>query len=123
AGLGAFALQHRGERLALRVARALVDHRLHGATALVDRARPGVEVERAEAVQADVAEMAFIDAERHHRAAITVLRQGVELAGAAVIAVAVDEMRTFDAPRGLGHRVLLVRRPRAITPEVASPAQ
>src|SRR5207248_3939315 len=78
---------------------------------LVDRTRPGIKVERAKAVQADIAEIAFVDLERHHRAAVAVLRQRVELAGAAVVAVAIDEMRTFDAPGRRGH----VRPPSLMT--------
>jgi hypothetical protein len=103
ARLRLLALEDRRQRLALRRVGAHVDHRQHAAVALVNGAGPRPDVDRAEAVQARRAEMALLDLPGGDRDARAVGGQRVELAGAAVGAVAVDDMRALDAPMDLGH--------------------
>ena len=88
---------------ALSLVGALVDHRQALAIALVDRAGPGDQADPVQAGERHVAEMPLVDPHRHGRPAVAVGRQGIELAGAAEVAVAGAELRTFDSPVDIGH--------------------
>src|SRR5439155_22274477 len=112
AGVGALTLEDGDEGGPLGVTRPLVDDRLHAPVALVNGAGPGIDVDGVEPAQAGVAEMTGIDAPGDYRAARAVRRPRVELTRTAVIAVAVDEVRAFDAPvRGGRHGFLPLMLP------------
>src|SRR5439155_18487419 len=98
AGVGALTLEDRDEGGPLGVPRPLVDDRSHAPVALVNGAGPGIDVDGVEPVQAGVAEMTAVYPPGDYRAARVVRRSRVELTRTAVIAVAVDEVRAFDAP-------------------------
>jgi len=85
------------QRLALPFVGALVDDRLHRAVAFVDRARPGIGDREVEAVEPDVAEMAAVDVRRAEATAIALGRPRLELAGTAIVAIAVAEIDAFEA--------------------------
>ena len=69
----------------------------------VDRAGPGGGRGQAQAVEFHLAIMAFVDMYADRRAAIAIGGQGVELAGAAIRAIAGRDLGTADHPFGKGH--------------------
>ena len=68
------------KRLALRLSRMIADHdeRL-AALALVDRFRPCEHPAPSHAAKVEIAKVTLVDAQRRHRAAVAVGRQGIEL--------------------------------------------
>src|SRR5215472_3864048 len=96
--LGLAAAEHGRERLALRRVGALVDDHLHRAVALVDRAGPGVEDGKAEAVERNLTKMAALNPAGLEAAAIAAAWALLELAGTAVVAIAVAEGDGLNAP-------------------------
>src|ERR1022692_4996839 len=94
------------ERIALLLVGAFVDDNLHGAIALVYRAGPAVYRGCAQAVKLYVAEMPFLYLVSNGRAAAAVRRQRVELAWAAIRAVAVGELLAVNLPVDVCHGLL-----------------
>src|SRR5438132_9873478 len=92
------AIKHRGERPPLIFVGSFVNDRLHGAVAFEHRSRPGVQQGEAEAVELDRAEMAALDPAHLEAAAVALGRALLELAGAAVIAIAAAERNRLEAP-------------------------
>jgi hypothetical protein len=107
AGLGILPGEDAQQRRTLRLARTLVDHHCRLALTLVDWAGPAEDSHEREPVELGRAVLALIDLEAADRLTMSVRRQSVELTGAAVGAVAVDELAPLDAPFGVRHRRLL----------------
>ncbi len=84
-------IEHNGERLALLLVSAFIDNHLHRAVALVDRTRPGIQERVTEAVELDAAEVTAHDPAYLEALAIALAGASFELAGTAVITVAVTE--------------------------------
>jgi hypothetical protein len=91
----------------LLVVGALVDDGLTLAVTFIDRPGPRVEESCTQTVEHDVSKVATIDAHGSETTTISVSRtRGLELAGTGVVAVAVADFDSFDAPVNLWHRVL-----------------
>jgi len=97
-GFGLLAAHDLFERVALRLVGVFRNDQLPCAVALVDGSGPAPHAGCQQSVQLDVAEMPFIDLIAARRAAIAVRRQRVELARAAIVAVAVNELTSPDTP-------------------------
>jgi hypothetical protein len=100
------AAENRQQGLALALVGSLVDDGLRFAMPFMDRPWPREQTDPFEAIQANVAEVALIDAHGHGGPAVSLRRQAVELAGAAPVAVAGGEFRAFDVPIDASHGVL-----------------
>src|SRR2546429_164177 len=68
------------------------------ALAFVARARPGIGNREVEAVEPEVAEMAAVDVRRAEAAAVALGRPRLELAGTAIVAIAVAEIDALESP-------------------------
>src|SRR5258708_7668770 len=75
-----------------------VADRLHPGAALMNGRRPGDGEGGVQAIQPGRPEMAGIDVEEDDRPAVAVRRPGVELARAAIGAIAVDELHAMEFP-------------------------
>jgi hypothetical protein len=95
AGLGVVAPQDVSQSLALLGSGPLVDDVQALATGLVNRSRPAEYARRPQAVEPDRAVKARLNVVDGKPAAIAVGRQRIELAGAAIVAIAIAE---FGAP-------------------------
>src|SRR5437868_10360541 len=84
--------------VALGLAPALVHNRLHLAVPEMDRPGPGEHAGEAQAIERRLAMVALVDLNADHRLAIAVRRQRIELAGAAIGAVAIGEFTPFEFP-------------------------
>jgi len=93
----------------LRLIRADVEHGLHGPLTLVDGAGPRHGERHLQCVEPDVTEAPLVDAEERDCPAVAVCRRGVELARAAIPAVAVPELDAVEFP--VGHDVAPPARP------------
>ncbi len=91
-------MDHGRQRLTLLLVSALVDNRLHRTVAFEHRPRPSVEEAVAKAIKRDAAEVATFDPAHLEASAIAVAGAALELARAAVIAVAVAERDSLYAP-------------------------
>src|SRR5262249_29517739 len=109
-GLCILAAEDTQQRCALRLRRALIDHHCRFALALVDRARPAEDPYEFQAIEPGRSVVTLLDLEAANGLAISMRWQSVELAGAAVGAVAVDELTPFDRPFGIRHARLLTER-------------
>src|SRR5262245_40222581 len=109
-GLGVLTGEDAQQRRPLRLGCAFVDHHRRFALALVDRTRPAEDSDELQAIELGRAVMTLLDLEAADRLAMSVRRQSVELAGAAVGAVAVDELTSLDGPFGVRHGRLLTGR-------------
>jgi len=87
------------QRGGLRLGRGGIDHQLHLAVALADRAGPMIDPGCAQTCQVGVSVMAALDVKNDGRLAITAVWQDAELAGAAEIAVAIGQFQTVNFPR------------------------
>src|SRR5262249_1162495 len=103
------------QRRPLRLGGALVDHHRCFALALVYRAWPAEDSHELQAVELGRAVVTLLDLESPDRLAMSVRGQSVELAGAAVGAIAVDELTPLDRPLGIRHGRLLADAPRSCT--------
>jgi hypothetical protein len=106
-GLGILPGEDAQQRRALRFTSPLVDHDRRFAFALVNGPRPAEDSHKLEAVELGRTVMTLLDLEPADRLAMSVRRQSVELAGAPVGAVAVDELTSLDGPFGVRHGRLL----------------
>ena len=100
AGLGILAAHDAQERLPLRWGRALVNNRDNLAMALVNGARPGENAAEFQAVEFCLAVIAFVDRDPDDGLAVSMRRQGVKLARAAIGAIAMRKIPSFDSPFG-----------------------
>jgi hypothetical protein len=101
------AIYDRSERGSLLVVGALVDYCLTLAVALKNRPGPAIEECCAEAIEHDVAEMSFVDANGGETAAVSVRgTRRLELARTRVIAVAIADLDSFDVPINVRHGAL-----------------
>src|SRR6185436_1845638 len=96
--LGLAAVQDSIQRLALFRIRTLVDDDLHLTLAFEDRSGPGVDDRRAQPIELQAVEMAFLDLQNLKASASALGRQAFELAWAAVVAIAVAESFANDQP-------------------------
>ena len=105
--VGLATVQYGSKSVSLLAVRPLIDDGLSLSVALVDRSRPGVEEGGAEAIERHVAKVALVDTNGGEAAAVAVGRPTrLELARAAVIAVAIAELDSFDVPVNLCHGAL-----------------
>src|SRR3954453_368999 len=88
------------QRLALLRVSALVHKRNRLAVPFMNRSGPLEDCCKPQSVQGSVAIAAFVDFDRGHRMAVTLVRKRRELAVAAVVAGAVDELAAFELPIG-----------------------
>ena len=102
-----FARKDRQERRALRLIGSFVNDHKGLAAALMDRTGPPEGPDDMEAVEFYVAEVSFFDLVGGDRLAIAVGGQSVELARAAISAVAVHQLIRLDFPSG--HLSLQIR--------------
>src|SRR5262249_15273848 len=102
-GLGILATENAQQRSTLRLVCALVDHDRRFALTLVNGARPAEDSHEFQTVECGRSVMAALDLEPAHRLAMSVRRQSVELTGATVGAVAVDEFASLDGPFRVCH--------------------
>src|SRR5262249_40478838 len=93
---------------ALRLRRALINHHRRLAFALVDGAGPAKDPHEFEAIESGRSVVTLLDLEAANGLAVTVRRQSVELAGAGVGGVAVEEFTALDGPFGIRHGRLLM---------------
>ncbi len=100
------AMQDRVQRLTLFRVCTLVDDDLHLTLALEDRSGPGVDDRSAQTVEFQAGKMALLDLEYLETAAGAMSRQAFELAGAAIVAIAVTERLAYDQPIDACHGVL-----------------
>jgi hypothetical protein len=73
----------------------------------MDRARPGIHPSKPQAIELGIAMVALFDLDANHEMAVPVRRPGIELAWAAVGAIAMGELSAFDRPYRLRHGYLL----------------
>src|SRR5262245_12283992 len=97
-GLGLLAGEDGAQRLALRLVGPLVDDQQGLAVAFMDRSRPLHHADGLQPVQLHVAEMAFLDGEAADGLAEAVRRRRIELAPAAIGAVAGDQLVGLNNP-------------------------
>lgn len=88
---------------ALFLAAGIVDYDLRASAALVDRAGPFQNVGPDHSTEIDIAEFTFVYTHRHRGAAIAPRGQGVELTGAAPIAVAGPDLGALNHPLDVTH--------------------
>jgi hypothetical protein len=74
---------------------------------LMDSTGPGKNPSKPEAVKLGIAMVPFFDLDADHRVAVPVGRQGIELAWAAVGAIAMGELSALNRPYRLRHSHLL----------------
>jgi hypothetical protein len=98
-GLGVLTAQNACQRLALCRRGALVDDVDAFALAFVNRPRPAEDPRGAQGLKPCSAEKTLLDIVDGQSAAVAVARAGVELARAAIVAVAVAEFASLDLPR------------------------
>src|SRR5205823_8300350 len=106
AGFRVLAADDAKNGVALRLARPFVHDRLRLAVSEMDRPRPGKDAGKAQTVERGFPVMAGVDLHADHRLAIAMRRQRIELAGAAISAIAVGEFTPFEHP--FGHLILPV---------------
>src|SRR2546430_12766855 len=82
---------------------AFVDHHRRFALAFVNGPRPAEDSHELQPIERGRPVMAALDLEPAHRLAMAVCGQSVELAGAAIGAVAVDELTPLDCPLCVRH--------------------
>jgi hypothetical protein len=99
ARLGVIAVQDAQQGLALLGRGAPVDDMQAFALALMDRTGPAEDARASEPVKPRRAVKALLNVEDRQAPAVAVRRQGVELARAAIIAIAVAELAPLDLPR------------------------
>jgi hypothetical protein len=86
------------KRSALRVIGTLVDYQLHFSIAFVDWARPFIGCRSAQAIQLDVAEVAFLEIVNDSGLANAAGGQHTELARTSKIAIAIDDLFALNTP-------------------------
>src|SRR5262249_28396317 len=96
------------------------DHHRCFALALVDRAWPAEDSHEFQAVELGRAVVTLLDLKSPDRLAMSVRGQSIELAGAAVGAIAVDELTPFVHPLGILHGCLLYNARRSCTAPLPS---
>jgi hypothetical protein len=72
----------------------------------VNGAGPAENACDAQTIKSGVAVESFVDLDAHHRLAETIGRQCIELARAAIGAIAVREFAAMNGPLGIRHRTL-----------------
>src|SRR6478752_4598875 len=87
----------------LRLRRRLIDHDCRFALTLMNSARPAENGDELQTVKFRHSMVTLLDLHPRHRLAMSVSRQSVELAGAAVGAVAVDELTSVNRPVRVDH--------------------
>jgi hypothetical protein len=92
-GLSILASEDAQQCPALRLGCPLVDHYRRFTLAFVNRTRPAEDSHELQAVKLGRSVMTLLDLEAADRLAMSVRGQSIELAGAAVGAVAIDELR------------------------------
>src|SRR5436305_12240156 len=109
AGRGVLAAQNPQQRLALGGRRALIDDDAGFAFALMDGPGPRQDRDGPQPLESGRAVVSLVDLEPDHGAAVPICRQGVELAGATVGAIAIAELSALDPPARVRHGNLLRR--------------
>src|SRR5262249_49942545 len=92
------------QSVALRGRGALIDKTLGDAAAFVNRTRPAVARGDDRAIEANIAEIAFVDAMGFHALADPIGRPRVELTWTAIGAIAGADFRSRDHPIQMRHR-------------------
>src|SRR5262249_32722775 len=87
----------------LRLGRPLVDHDCRFTFALMNSARPAEDADEFQTIKFRYAMVTPLNFHARYRPAMTVSRQSVELARAAVGAVAVDELASVNRPVRVDH--------------------
>jgi hypothetical protein len=105
--LDTLSLHDCGQCLALGLVGPFVDDQLHRPIAVMNSSGPSISYHHKQPIQTGFTKMPFIDAKARHRFASAVSRWRHELARAAVIAIAVDEMRSLNTPINGRHVFLL----------------
>src|SRR5215469_14528411 len=95
ARLGVLAAHDSENGLALRWSGALIDDRLDLAMSFVNGTRPREQGAKAQSVEFGIAVMTLVNPNGDHRHTIAVSRQRIELARAAVCAIAMRKIATF----------------------------
>jgi hypothetical protein len=96
--LGLSAVEYSRERLPLLLGSVLVNDRLHRAVAFVDRPGPRIQEGVAQAIERDATEVAPLNPTHLETMAIPIARASFELAGTAIIAIAITEGDRLYAP-------------------------
>ena len=86
---------------------------LHRAVAAMNWTRPAHHQSRLEAIETNVAVAALVGLVAHHGAAVAMRGERIELTRAAICAIAIDKLATFDRPfRHSYHPVVRAALPR-----------
>src|SRR6478672_12865547 len=101
--LGVLAADDAQQCSTLRLRRPLIDHDCRFALTLMNSARPAENGDELQTVKFRVSVVTLLYLHPRHRLAMSVSRQSVELAGAAVGAVAVDELTSVNRPVRVDH--------------------